>query len=162
MKKTICLGIFALIFSSVCLSGCQFYGTERQETWIDCKFLAYTWGNKLNPDIYHPDVGPEGYISYSAYFYTCNINFSYDLSFEYSCTLKDKTGQHLYSYDRKGTYVASPAQSGNSIVFTYSTGETATYTWYTYFQFYGTEIYDLPDLGSTEVTILFHSTDIYV
>lgn len=137
-------------------SSCSLSTTAGSTTLYNVSFNLASAGNVLNPDIYHPDAGPIGFISYKSFFRSCSVNLDYDGQAVFKVILVDNT-----SFSKKGTYHAGPAGKGNTLVVSYSDGDVITYYWPNYYQFYATECFDLPGLGLTPVTILYHAAVIF-
>jgi hypothetical protein len=133
-------------------SSCSLQGQGGEMTIYNVRFGLATAGNCLNMNIYAPENGPIGFVSYKSFFSECYIDVDYDSVVHFSCTF---TGGEKIS--KTGTYTAGIAQTGNVLTANYSNGETISYYWPNYFQFYATEIFNLPGLGPTSVTILYHA-----
>jgi hypothetical protein len=147
-----------LLLFSVFLTGCQLQNTQFQKTTLSCKFRLATAGNILNPKYYSPDSGPEGFVNYHSYidFSRSYILFHTNGSIENVCVL---TG--YIDASKSGTYTGSQPVQGNTMQVIYSNADSVTFTWLNYYEVYATDIFDLPGLGVTSVTALYHSTDIW-
>lgn len=150
-KSFFIIGLFAFL-----CAGCSLYGNGGSKTTYNVRFNLATAGNCLNVDIYHPDNGPSGFVSYRSYFSSCYVTLDYDSNAIFSCTY---TNGGVIT--KNGSYTAGVAGNGNLLSITYSNGELIRYYWPNYYQFYATETFDLPGLGPTAVTILYHATVIF-
>jgi hypothetical protein len=137
-------------------NSCSLQGGGGSKTIYDVQFVLVTAGNVLNTNIYGPDKGPVGFISYKSFFASCYVKVDYDSNITFSCTFSDGS-----NFSRIGKYTAGVAESGNILAAVYSDGWQVSYYWPSYYQFYSTEIFDLPALGPTSVTILYQATVIF-
>jgi hypothetical protein len=138
------------------LCSCSLQGSGGSRTIYNVTFNLATAGNCLNINIYSPDSGPQGFISYKSYFTSCSVSVDYDSVVKFICVLSDGT-----KISRTGTYTAGVAQAGNVLTASYSDGGIVSYYWPNYYQFYATEVFNLPNLGPTSVTILYHAAVIF-
>ena len=145
-----------ILIPCLMLCSCSLQGNGGSKTIYNVQFNLATAGNCLNLNIYGPDNGPEGFVSYKSYFSSCSVAMDYDSVVNFTCVLSNGT-----KISRTGTYTAGIAQSGNVLDAFYSNGDTVTYYWPNYYQFYATEVFDLPTLGPTPVTVLYHAAVIF-
>jgi hypothetical protein len=146
---------FALI-PCLFLCSCSLEGNGGSKTIYNVQFDLATAGNCLNLNIYSPDTGPDGFVSYKRYFTSCSVLVNYDSVVQFSCVFSDKS-----SISKSGTYTAGPAQVGNVLRASYADGGVVSYIWPNYYEFYATEIFNLPTLGPTSVTVLYHAAVIF-
>jgi len=155
MKQSKKITLFCLIVASLC-SSCSLRGSGGSKTIYNVRFNLATAGNCLNPDIYSPENGPAGFVSYKSLFTSCYVYLDYDSKINFSCTYSDGS-----TYAKTGTYSAGLAGTGNILTAVYAVNDVVTYYWPNYYQFYATEVFNLPGLGPTEVTVLYHATIIF-
>jgi hypothetical protein len=144
------------LISCLALCSCSIRGNSGSKTIFNVAFNMATAGNCLNGNIYNPDYGPEGFVSYKGYFSSCSVSVDYDSVVKFSCVFSDGT-----KISKTGTYTAGPAQAGNVLTAAYADGSNVSYYWPNYYQFYATEVFDLPSLGPTSVTVLYHAAVIF-
>lgn len=145
-----------LLVPSLALCSCSLQGNGDSTTIYNVTFGLASAGNCLNLNIYGPDNGPEGFTSYKDYFSSCSVSLNYDGIVKFSCVFSNG-----FAISRTGSYQAGPAQTGNVLTASYTDGGIVSYYWPNYYQFYATEVFNLPDLGATSVTILYHASVIF-
>jgi len=149
------LTFLSVICFSFLATSCDWMGGIGETAVFDATFNLATAGNMLNPNYSTPEIGPEGFISYKSYFTSCSVVLDYDSSIVFSYELTDGT-----SGTKEGHYTSKTPEKNNVLIATYP-NETLSYIWPNYYEFFIVESYNLPGLGNTEVTCLFHATVIF-
>ena len=122
----------------------------------DATFTMATCGNILNPNIYQPDTGPEGFVSFRSLF-TKGFELKLERNFTCVFAFQVKNGE-LTRYS--GTYVSQSTNAG-SLHLRFANKEL-TLIWPNYYQLVFECDIKNPDNGETLHTVaLLHSSNIF-
>ena len=147
--------IWLLILCALSLVSCTSMHPFSRVSY-DATFAMATCGNVLNPDIYHPDVGPEGFVSYRSLF---TKGFELKLERDFKCVFAYQIeGGELIRDD--GTYSSVSANMGNMRL-NFADKEFVL-TWPNYYQMVLEYNITHPDTGEQlHVVALLHSSNIF-
>ncbi len=144
-----------LLFAAFLLTACSSEPSFTRVSY-DTQFTMSTCGNALNPDIYNPDKGPEGFVSYRSLFsqgYT--LEFKRDFCCVFSFQLKEKDWA---IFDCR--YISASANAGSITI--QSQNQNFVVKWLNYYQLQLDWDIENPDTGETIHTVaLLHSGNIF-
>lgn len=122
----------------------------------DATFAMATCGNLLNPNIYSPDSGPDGFVSYRTFFAErISLRLERDFSCELGYTVKGESGVNY-----RGKYESQKANA-NQMILHFET-DVFELHWFNYYQLvFECEIHNPNSGEQLHAVALLHSTNIF-
>ena len=150
MKKTLFCALSTFLLTS-CINNVSFARVSYDDT-----LAMATCGNVLNPDIYSPDSGPDGFVSYRSYF---EKRIELRLQRDFSCELTYRiNGESDTAYH--GKYESQSANSGQ--MYLHFETEEFVLRWLNYYQMVFECNITNPNTGETlSAVALLHSSNIF-